>query len=65
MRKLIILPRTVTKATKCTDAPSIYKIYVSTDTVLHRIRIYTEERAKIVAAVWGTELIQFLAALQI
>ena len=31
----------------------------------HRIRIYTEEKAKVVAAVLGTELIQFLAALQI
>ena len=27
----------------------------------HRRRIYTEEKAKIVAAVWRTELIQFLA----
>ena len=31
----------------------------------HRRRIYTEEKAKVVAAVWGTELIQFLATLQI
>ena len=29
----------------------------------HRKRIKTEEKAKVVAAVWGTELIQFLAAL--
>ena len=29
----------------------------------HRIRIYTEEKAKLVAAVWGTEFIQCLAAL--
>ena len=28
----------------------------------HRRRIYTEEKAKIVAAVWGTEFFQFLAA---
>ena len=28
-----------------------------------RRRIYTEEKAKVVAAVWGTELIKFLAAL--
>ena len=27
-----------------------------------RRRIYTEEKAKVVAAVWGTELIQLLAA---
>ena len=26
--------------------------------------MYTEEKAKVVAAVWGTELIKFLAALQ-
>ena len=31
----------------------------------HRIRIYTEEKAKLVAAVWGTEFIQCLAALVI
>ena len=31
----------------------------------HRIRIYTEDNAKIVAAVWGTEFIQFLAALPV
>ena len=31
----------------------------------HRGRINTEEKAKIVAAVWGTEFIQFLAALAI
>ena len=29
----------------------------------HRKRIETEERAKVVADAWGTELIQFLAAL--
>ena len=28
----------------------------------HRRRINTEEKAKVVAAVWGTEFIQFLAA---
>ena len=28
----------------------------------HRIRIKTEVKAKVVAAVWGTELIQFLSA---
>ena len=29
----------------------------------HRRRIKTEKKTKVVAAVWGTELIQFLAAL--
>ena len=29
----------------------------------HRTRIKTEERANVVAAVWGIELIKFLAAL--
>ena len=33
-----------------------------TDTIR---RIYTEEKAKVVAAVWGTEFIRFLAALAI
>ena len=27
----------------------------------HRRRIYTEEKAQVVSAVWGTEFIQFLA----
>ena len=31
----------------------------------HRRRIYTGEKAKVVAADWGTELFQFLAALAI
>ena len=31
----------------------------------HRKRIKTEEKAKVVAAVWGEECIQFLAALAI
>ena len=31
----------------------------------HRRRINTEEKAKVVAAAWRTELIQFLAALAI
>ena len=31
--------------------------------VYHRIRIYTEEKAKVVAAYWGTELLKFLASL--
>ena len=33
--------------------------------LLHRRRIKTEENAKVVASVWGTEFIQFLAALDI
>ena len=33
--------------------------------LLHRRRIKTEENAKVVAAVWGTEFIKFLAALDI
>ena len=28
----------------------------------HRRRIYTEEKAKVVAAAWGTAFLQFLAA---
>ena len=32
---------------------------------LHRKRIYAEEKAKVVAAVWVTEFIQFLAVLAI
>ena len=31
----------------------------------HRIRIKTEEKAKVVASVWGEEFIQFLAALAV
>ena len=30
-----------------------------------RTGVFTEEKAKVVAAVWGTEFIQFLAALAI
>ena len=32
---------------------------------LHRIRIYTEEKAKVVAAYWGKEVLHFLSALAI
>ena len=32
---------------------------------MHRRRIKTEEKAKIVAAVWGAELIKFRAALAV
>ena len=31
----------------------------------HKRRINTEEKAKVVAAVWGTELLQFLAVIAI
>ena len=31
----------------------------------HRRRVYTEEKAKVVAAVWGTELLQLLATLAV
>ena len=46
----------------------IYKCFphqVKSKDQLYRRRIYAEEKAKVVADVWGTELIQFLAALQI
>ena len=33
--------------------------------VFHRRRIYREEEAKVVAAVWRTEFIQFLATLAV
>ena len=32
---------------------------------IHKRRIYTEEKVKVVVAIWGTEFIQFLAALGI
>ena len=35
------------------------------ESFFHRRRIKTEEKSKVVAAVWGTELIQFLASLAI
>ena len=35
------------------------------DTSIRKRRIYTEEKAKVVAAAWGTKLIQFLAALAV
>ena len=47
-----------------------YRIWLSNTGLVfitgnHRRRIYTEEKAKIVAAVWGTQFIQSLAALDI
>ena len=41
------------------------KLLVYCTQCTHRRRIYTEEKAKVVAAVWGTEVIQFLDALAI
>ena len=41
---------------------------LSTEEVIstsHRRRMKTEEKAKVVSAVWGTYLVQFLAALAI
>ena len=35
------------------------------DHLSHRRRIKTEEKAKVIAALWGTELIPFLATLAI
>ena len=35
------------------------------DTAVHRRRIKTEEKAKVITAVWGTELIKFLAMLAV
>ena len=41
------------------------RIYIEIDCYDYRRRIYTEEKAMVVAAVWGAELFQFLTALQI
>ena len=41
------------------------RIYIEIDCYDHRRRIYTGEKAMVVAAVWGAELFQFLTALQI
>ena len=38
---------------------------LSPNQVTHRRRIKTEVKAKVVAVIWGTGLIQFLAALDI
>ena len=44
----------------------VYSILLCGDQhVSHGRRITTEEKAKVVAAVWSTECIQFLAALAI
>ena len=41
-----------------------FELYPTLD-IGHRRRIYTEVKAKVVAAVWGTELIQSLASLAV
>ena len=46
-------------------AQSILSTFTNASYCIHGRRIKTEESAKVVAAVWGTELIQFLAALAI
>ena len=47
--------------TDCTQQQQQACIIISS----HRRRIYTEENVKVVVAAWGTELLQFLAALAI
>ena len=42
-----------------------YQGRIHNKTSNHRRRIKTEAKAKVVAAVWGTEIIQFVAALAI
>ena len=44
---------------------ALYTMKMYVVPLLHRRRIKTEENAKVVAAVWGTEFIKFLAALDI
>ena len=47
------------------DFFSISNIYVRNETMCHRRRIKTKEKAKVVAAAWGTESIHFFAVLAI
>ena len=44
---------------------NLVSTYYCTTASTHRVRIQAEEKAKVVAVVWGTELIEFLAALAI
>ena len=44
-------------------SPPPFNHYI--ENVIHKRRIKTEEKAKVVAVVWGTELIQFLVELDI
>ena len=50
---------------KCIDFFSKKKLAVYLSTMPHRRRSYIEEKVKVVAVVWKTELLQFLAALAI
>ena len=50
----------------CPVNPSRFEICATTSLfwgMRHRRRIHTEEKAKVVVASWGTELLQLLAAL--
>ena len=44
----------------CSVAGQVYTVGYCT--YVHRRKIYTEEKAKVVAAAWGIELLQFPAA---
>ena len=44
---------------------SLYSSILHTRMLWHRRRIYAEEKAKVVAGVWGTDFIPYLAALAI
>ena len=44
---------------------SLYSSILHTRMLWHRRRIYAEEKAKVVAGVWGTDCIPYLAALAI
>ena len=50
-------------AEQLTQDPVVGKHMHNSDARIHRKRIYTEAKAKVVASVCGTEFIQFLAAL--
>ena len=47
-----------TTATRCPVAQ--VKVFVAVFPLSHRRRINTEEKAKVVAAVWGTDFLYFL-----
>ena len=48
---------------RCVESGFFYHRDVSQAAIPHRRRINTKEKAKVVASVWGTEFIPFLAAL--
>ena len=61
-------PPTVSLYSMPTNQITAHSFAVKRDVIVsqhHSRRIYTEEKTKVVAAVWGTEFIQFLAALPI